>query len=89
MWETVSTVSADVAVSFPIMSPDDLVGVKEIAELGNVRRNSAWRWTQREGFPEPEARLSTGPVWRRETIEGWLERSRPKVGRPPSKQRDE
>jgi predicted DNA-binding transcriptional regulator AlpA len=49
----------------------ELVGIAEIADLFGVRRNTAWRWAQREGFPEPLARLASGPVWSRADIEGW------------------
>jgi hypothetical protein len=36
-----------------------------------VAKNSAWRWTQREDFPEPEARLASGPVWKRADVKAW------------------
>lgn len=64
------------------MSPDDLVGVSEIARMGGVALNSAWRWTKRDDFPAPTATLAAGRVWRRREVEKWLAKPRPR-GRPP------
>jgi predicted DNA-binding transcriptional regulator AlpA len=50
---------------------EELVGLTEIAKLSGVARNSAWRWSRRPDFPEPVARLATGPIWRRADIEAW------------------
>jgi predicted DNA-binding transcriptional regulator AlpA len=60
----------------------DLLGVAEIAAMFEVETNTAWRWSQRDDFPEPVARLASGPVWRRRDLERW---KRPQPGRPPSK----
>ncbi len=59
----------------------EIVGVAEIAAAYGVARNSAWRWTQRDDFPEPLARLATGPVWRWRDIEKWAAKTLP-LGRP-------
>jgi predicted DNA-binding transcriptional regulator AlpA len=67
-------------------SPPDVVGVAEIAKLFGVARNTAWRWAQRDGFPEP-ARLAAGPVWRRRDVERWAERELPLPEGRPSKGR--
>jgi hypothetical protein len=65
----------------------DLVGVAEIAGLGGVERNSAWRWTRRDDFPAPAQRLAAGPLWRRKVVEKWLveKRPNPRGGRPPGR----
>jgi predicted DNA-binding transcriptional regulator AlpA len=69
------------------MSPDDLLGVAEIAAAHGVQRNSAWRWTQRPDFPAPAARLASGPVWRRAAVEKWAKANLPlRQGRPPKQQ---
>jgi predicted DNA-binding transcriptional regulator AlpA len=52
----------------------DIVGIAEIAERLHVARNTAWRWSQRADFPEPAARLTTGPIWHTSDIERWAER---------------
>jgi predicted DNA-binding transcriptional regulator AlpA len=62
---------------------EELVGLTEIAKLHGVARNSAWRWSRRSDFPEPVARLATGPIWRRADIEAWANSRLPlPPGRP-------
>lgn len=63
----------------------ELVGVAEIAQLGEVERNSAWRWTERPDFPAPAQTLAAGRLWNRSDVEKWLAEHRPKPGRPPGK----
>lgn len=48
-----------------------LVGVAEIAEMLGVTRQRVHQLTRTEGFPEPEAVLSAGTIWRREAVEEW------------------
>lgn len=75
---------SSVAVTIPDVSPDEVVGLAEIAELLDVAKRTAWRYTQRDDFPEPLARLSAGLVWRREDVERWAGEHLPlPVGRPP------
>lgn len=63
--------------------PPELVGLGEIADLYGVAKNSAWRWTKREGFPEPVTHVSGRvPVWRRSDVERWVAAHRPQPGRP-------
>jgi predicted DNA-binding transcriptional regulator AlpA len=63
---------------------DELLGVTEIAQLFEVANNTAWRWSKRQSFPEPAARLSAGPVWRRADVEAWGKEYLPlRTGRPP------
>lgn len=64
------------------MPANDLVGVSEIAAMAGVARNTAWRWSNREGFPKPAASLSQGRVWRRGDVERWIAKRRPVPGRP-------
>jgi len=62
---------------------EELVGLSEIAKLQQVARNSAWRWSRRPDFPEPVARLASGPIWRRAEIEAWASKHLPlPSGRP-------
>ena len=62
---------------------EELVGLSEIAKLQQVARNSAWRWSRRPDFPEPVARLASGPIWRRAEIEAWASAHLPlQPGRP-------
>jgi predicted DNA-binding transcriptional regulator AlpA len=65
------------------MSPD-LVSVTEIAELLGISRQRVNQLIDTyDDFPEPEARLAIGRVWRREEIEAWAECHPRKPGRPP------
>jgi prophage regulatory protein len=66
------------------VSPDELAGVSEIAEMLGVSRPTAARYVEREGFPQPVERLARGRVWRRDEVESWGESHLPlRVGRPP------
>ena len=50
----------------------DLVGVAEVAEILGVTRQRVNQLVQNEpGFPEPEATIAAGRIWRREPIEEW------------------
>jgi hypothetical protein len=45
--------------SLVAVSPLDLLGVPEIAEMLGVSRPSVWRYVRRDDFPEPDARYET------------------------------
>ena len=65
------------------MSQDDLIGLKEIAELLGVARQTPRIWRHRGILPEPAAELSSGPVWYRSTILEWSQRTgHPRKGQP-------
>ena len=51
--------------------PHHLVGSAELAEMFGVSRQYVDRLTKRDDFPEPEADLIGGRVWKREAIEKW------------------
>jgi transposase-like protein len=53
----------------------ELYGIAEIADaLGQSRQLvTVWRRRRTRGMPEPDAELSSGPVWRGLTIEPWID----------------
>jgi hypothetical protein len=53
-------------------------GIAEIAEALGLNRQlvTAWRRRRSHGIPEPDAELSSGPIWRGETVEPWIDRVR-------------
>lgn len=53
------------------VSPLDLVGVPEIAEMLGVSRQYAYRLIARDDFPEPDGETSAGRVWLRMRVEKW------------------
>jgi predicted DNA-binding transcriptional regulator AlpA len=55
----------------------DLVGVPEIAEMLNASRRTAWRYVERDDFPEPAAKVSGKRLWKRRDIERWAKRTLP------------
>jgi predicted DNA-binding transcriptional regulator AlpA len=57
--------------------PDDLVGLAEVAAMLNTSRTQANRWTRREDFPEPIARLRATPVWRADDVKAWAKERKP------------
>lgn len=65
------------------MSPDDLLGLVEIAELLDVSQSTAKLYARRPGFPEP-TQLARGRVWRRRDVDRWASKTLPlRTGRPP------
>jgi predicted DNA-binding transcriptional regulator AlpA len=67
------------------VSPLDLVGVPEIAEMLGVSRPSVWRYVRRDDFPEPDARVSGKRLWKRVTVERWAKKTLPLKFDPRSK----
>jgi len=73
-----------VLLASPGVSPDELAGVSEIAQMLGVPLRTAARYVEREDFPEPYERLARGRVWRRDEVEAWGRENLPlRTGRPP------
>lgn len=53
-------------------------GIAEIADALNLGRQlvTVWRRRRSHGIPEPDAELSSGPIWRGETVEPWIDKVR-------------
>ena len=53
----------------------DFYGIAEIADALDLSRQlvTVWRRRRSHGLPEPDAELSSGPIWRGETIEPWID----------------
>ena len=60
----------------------EFYGIAEIADgLGLSRQLVAvWRRRRSHGMPDPDAELASGPIWRAETVEPWIERVRSRLG---------
>lgn len=60
------------------VSRKDFYGIAEIAEALGLNRQlvTAWRRRRSHGIPEPDAELSSGPIWRGETVEPWIDKVR-------------
>lgn len=55
------------------MSPDNLVGISEIAAFADVSKQAVSNWRMRyDHFPRPIQNLQSGPVWNREKAETWV-----------------
>jgi predicted DNA-binding transcriptional regulator AlpA len=66
------------------MSPDELAGLSEVAQMLGVTTRTVQRYMERPDFPEPVERLATGRVWARADIEAWGRENLPlRTGRPP------
>ena len=62
--------------------PLKLAGLAEVAELLGVSKRTATRYSVRDDFPEPVARLRAGPIWLEEDVLGWARSSpQPRPGR--------
>jgi len=66
------------------MSPEELAGFTEIAEILGVHKRTVQRYIARDDFPEPLGRLARGRVWKRADVEEWghTHLPLPKPGRP-------
>jgi hypothetical protein len=62
----------------------ELVGVGEIAEIIGVTQQRASKLARRPDFPEPVARLRSGPVWARPSLNRFVADWDRKPGRPSS-----
>jgi serine/threonine protein kinase/predicted DNA-binding transcriptional regulator AlpA len=52
-----------------------LVGIKEIAEIAGVSRQTAANWpSRRRDFPKPYQKLGSGTLYRRDEVERWCKR---------------
>ena len=51
----------------------ELVGVSEIAEILSVSRQRAHQLTKRNDFPDPIAKLSSGPIWTRPSLNRFVD----------------
>jgi hypothetical protein len=53
-------------------------GIAEIADALGLSRQlvTVWRRRRSHGIPEPDAELSSGPIWRGETVEPWIDEVR-------------
>lgn len=60
----------------------ELVGVSELARLLGVSRQRAHMITGRPDFPQPVAKLSSGPIWTRPSVQLFVESWQRKPGRP-------
>jgi prophage regulatory protein len=53
------------------VSPEDVAGVSEVAEMLGVSRPTAARYVERSDFPAPAGSLARGRVWLRADVERW------------------
>jgi hypothetical protein len=61
----------------PVSRKLDLVGVAEIAMTLRTSRAQVSRWSLRDDFPAPVARLRMGPIWMRGDVERWAKGRKP------------
>lgn len=59
-----------------------LVGTSEIAEILDISRQRVSTLSRRDDFPEPLARLASGPVWRKGDLSTFAAGWRRSPGRP-------
>lgn len=59
------------------MSPLDVLGPAEVADLLGVDRNRAYRITKRADFPSPCSVVSGRRVWYGPDVRAWIREHRP------------
>jgi hypothetical protein len=71
-----------VLASFAV-SPEDLVGLADIARLLGVTVRTAQKYIERPDFPEPLGRIAAGRVWLKADVATWAAKTLPlPTGRP-------
>lgn len=56
--------------------PEDIVGVREIADEAGVSRAAVFNWrTRHHGFPNPIAELASGPLFWWPAVSEWLNKT--------------
>lgn len=55
----------------------NLASASELARALGVGRRTVYGWMEREGFPEPVARIGNARVWNIDAVREWAERATP------------
>lgn len=74
---------ADFEKGLELSNSPQLVGVGEIAPILGVSKQRVSELASTPGFPEPLARLKSGPVWDSRAIGNFVKEWRRTPGRPP------
>jgi predicted DNA-binding transcriptional regulator AlpA len=65
------------------VSPEELLGLSDIARLLGVGMRTAQKYVARDDFPEPIGRIAAGRVWLRADVQRWAKETLPlPTGRP-------
>lgn len=70
------------------VSPDDLVGLADIARDLGVTVRTVQKYVERGDFPEPLGRTSAGRVWLRTDVRSWAAKTLPLTPGRPRKAED-
>lgn len=77
------TGSSGTPTTLPGMSPDELLGLSDVADALGVSKMTAARYANRSDFPAPEQTPARGRLWSRRKIERWAAKTLPlSPGRP-------
>lgn len=73
MSSTSATMRTDAQrLAMPVIEPEDLICLTEIAELLDVRPSAVTNWRNRNvAFPSPWGEWKNGPLFLRDEIEVW------------------
>jgi predicted DNA-binding transcriptional regulator AlpA len=69
-------------VSYGALVELRLAGLAEVAALLGVSKRTATRYTNRDDFPAPLARLAAGPIWLEDDVRKWQQTTVVRRGRP-------
>lgn len=73
----------------PLVAPEELASLSEIADLLGVTKRTAQRYIDRPDFPEPLGTVAVARIWRRADIEAWGKATLPlQTGRPRKREED-
>lgn len=69
-----SVVAFIVSTKLPAVSPNDLVGLAEVAKMTGRSKQTVCNWIGRgnQGFPAPLVHLAATKVWDREQVKVWM-----------------
>lgn len=63
----------------------ELIGLRGIIDRHGITYRTLRKWRTHPLFPEPACEIEGRPVYVAERVDLWVERDRPKPGRPPQK----
>lgn len=64
-----------ISTKLPAVSPSDLVGLAEVAQMTGRSKQTVCNWIGRgnQGFPAPLVHLAATKVWDREQVQVWMQ----------------
>jgi chromosome partitioning protein len=67
-------------------TPQNLVGLSELADLFGMSKQTISNWRTKPDFPDPVAELRSGPIWAFDSVKRWADANAIQLRTPPTPQ---